>query len=287
MNDVTPYRLVEPRHLGCCAVFNSPHSGRDYPDELIRRSRLELLQLRASEDAFVDRLFACAPEFGAPLLAATMPRAWLDLNRGPGELDPALIDGARSAGLNQRIAAGLGVVPRIVSEGRAIYSGKITVGEAEERIRTVHRPYHARLDALMRRARDTFGRAVLFDCHSMPPEALRAAPRVRGRQPEIVLGDRFGAAAARGVIDDVQRVFAEHGFVVARNVPFAGGYITQHHGRPSRGLHAIQIEIDRRLYLDSRTIEPNAGFDTLQRSLRDVVAGLTTLFSAPGAMAAE
>ena len=274
MDGIAPFRLHEPTDLTSNAVFNSPHSGAVYPDGLLSRSRLDRLALRASEDAYVDELFSGAPVHGAPLLAATFPRAWIDLNRAPSELDPALIDGAEAAGINQRIAAGLGVVPRIVSEGVAIYDGKMPLEEAEARIRTVHTPYHARLEALMLRARQRFGSAILFDCHSMPSEALRAAPRVGGRTPEVVLGDRFGAAAGRDLILETQRVFEAFGFVVARNAPFAGGYITQRYGRPSRGLHAIQIEIDRGLYLDPRTMERTEAFGELARRLGEVMAAL-------------
>ncbi|HET7409165.1 MAG TPA: N-formylglutamate amidohydrolase [Paracoccaceae bacterium] len=284
---MAPFRLTEPVRLTTGVVFNSPHSGDHYPPELIARTRLDRLQLRASEDALVDRLFAGGPRFGAPLLAATAPRAWVDLNRGPAELDPALIEGVRATGLNQRIAAGLGVVPRIVSEGAAIYNGKLTLAEAHERIRTVHAPYHARLEALLTRARDVFGAAILFDCHSMPSEALRAAPRVRGRVPEIVLGDRFGASAARDIVAETQGAFEAMGFIVARNAPFAGGYITQRYGRPSRGLNAIQIEIDRGLYLDQRRIEPNAAFGEVVRRIERVVAALTLIEPGAVALAAE
>jgi len=274
MKSNAPFRLMEPDRLSTSAVFNSPHSGRDYPADLVRRSRLTRLGLRASEDVLVDALFATAPEHGAPLLAATAPRAWLDLNRAPAELDPALIRGVRPQGLNQRIAAGLGVIPRVVSEGAQIYRGKIGLEEAEARIRDVHEPYHAMLDALLRRARDGFGMAVLFDCHSMPSEALRAAPRVQGRCPEIVLGDRFGAAASRTLVAFTQQSFERAGFTVARNAPFAGGYITQRYGRPSRGMHAIQIEIDRGLYLDQARLEPLPVFDEICERLSQVIGAL-------------
>jgi N-formylglutamate deformylase len=272
-----PFRLMEPSQLATSAVFNSPHSGQNYPAELVRRSRLTRLGLRASEDVLVDALFAAAPACGAPLLAATAPRAWLDLNRAPSELDPALIRGARSQGLNQRVAAGLGVIPRVVSEGAQIYRGKIALDEAEARIQGVHEPYHAMLEQLLARARDTFGMAVLFDCHSMPTEALRAAPRIQGRCPEIVLGDRFGAAASRALVAFTQRAFEQAGFIVARNAPFAGGYITQRYGRPSRGVHAIQIEIDRGLYLDQARLEPLPVFDTIQGRLSQVISELVEI----------
>lgn len=277
MDVEAPFRLLEPRRLTTGAVFNSPHSGRDYPDRLVRASRLSRHGLRASEDVLVDALYAAAPEHGAPLLAATAPRAWLDLNRAPGELDPALIRGVRSQGLNQRIAAGLGVVPRVVSEGAAIYRGKIDLADAEERIRSIHQPYHAQLESLLSRARAQFGIAVLFDCHSMPSEALRAAPRVQGRCPEIVLGDRFGASASRALVTHAQRAFEMAGFVVARNAPFAGGYITQRYGRPGRGLHAIQIEIDRGLYLDSSELKPLACFDAVRDRIAGVIATLVKI----------
>lgn len=251
------------------------------------RSRLDPVRLRASEDALVDELFAAAPEFGAPLLCATAPRAWVDLNRGPHELDPALIEGARSTGINQRIAAGLGVVPRIVSEGTPIYNGKISLAEAEQRIAAVHTPYHARLDHLLRRAQDMFGQAILFDCHSMPSEALRAAPRVRGQLPDIVLGDRFGASASRDITQATQEAFESAGFLVARNAPFAGGYIIQRYGRPARGMHAVQIEIDRGLYLDQPKIAASKDFDTIKQRLTDVTRQLAAITPRQMAVAAE
>lgn len=289
MESPAPFRLLEPARLTSGAVFNSPHSGRHYPDELIRRSRLSREGLRASEDVLVDELFAAAPRHGAPLLAATLARAWLDLNRAPGELDPALIRGVRlrEATLNQRVAAGLGVIPRVVSEGAEIYRARMPLAEAEARIRSVHRPYHAMLESLLMRARDAFGTAVLFDCHSMPSEALRAAPRVEGRVPEVVLGDRFGAAAARPLVALTQRAFEREGFVVARNAPFAGGYITQRYGRPSMGLHAIQIEIDRGLYLDQVRLEPLPVFDELRARLGRVVGELAAVASGVAGLAAE
>ncbi len=277
MDAQVPFRLIEPRRLATGVVFNSPHSGRDYPDRLVKQSRLSRHALRTSEDVLVDALYAAAPDHGAPLLAATAPRAWLDLNRAPSELDPALIRGIKAQGLNQRVAAGLGVVPRVVSEGAAIYRGKIDLATAEARIRDIHAPYHDQLEALLRRARRSFGIAVLFDCHSMPSEALRAAPRVRGRSPEIVLGDRFGASASRALVSYAQRAFEAAGFVVARNAPFAGGYITQRYGRPGRAVHAIQIEIDRGLYLDAATLDPLPAFDEVQARLGEVIGSLVEI----------
>lgn len=268
------FELQEPRGALSRAVFSSPHSGRFYPEHFIRRSRLDPLSLRASEDAFVDELFGAAPEFGAPLIAATAPRAYVDLNRAPEELDPSVIEGVRATGLNPRIAAGLGVIPRVVAEGTAIYSGKISRAEAAERLARHHAPYHDALGRLLRRARALHAQAVLFDCHSMPSDALRSAPRVRGRRPEIVLGDRFGAAAADWAMAETQAAFEAAGFAVARNAPFAGGFITQRYGRPSQGWHAVQIEIDRSLYLDERRIEKRIDFAAVAQALRGVIARL-------------
>ena len=284
---IGPFQLAEPEVLTSAAVFNSPHSGSTYPEVLIARSRLSEHALRASEDAFVDLMFQPAPKFGAPLLVATLPRAWIDLNRSPTELDPALIEGVQGTGLNQRIAAGLGVVPRIVAEGTAIYNGKISKSDAQQRIRMVHQPYHEKLGDLLRRASTNFGKAVLFDCHSMPSDALRAAPRVRGALPDIVLGDRFGASASREVTAETQEIFQDAGFKVARNAPFAGGYITQRYGRPSRNVHAVQIEIDRSLYMDQKRIEPLPEFDEIRDRLLGVIQRLSGMLSDGFALAAE
>lgn len=272
-----PYHLTEPDELSTATVFSSPHSGRAYPPELLSRSRLDPHALRASEDAFLDDIFASAPLWGAPLLAATAPRAYVDLNRGPEELDPAVVRGVRATGLNPRVAAGLGVIPRIVAEGRPIYSGKIPLEEARARIAARHTPYHSRLEALMSQASEAFGYAVLFDCHSMPSDALRAAPRIKGARPEIVLGDRFGTSADRGVMQAAVAAFEAAGFVVACNAPFAGGHITQRYGRPSMSWHAIQIEIDRGLYLDQTTIEPNEGFDAFVGAMERIVPALCAI----------
>ncbi|MGF1447515.1 MAG: N-formylglutamate amidohydrolase [Pikeienuella sp.] len=277
MSVTPPYQLIEPATLSSGAVFSSPHSGRAYPPELIARTRLHLRRLRASEDALVDRLFGAAPRFGAPLLCATAPRAFVDLNRAPSDLDPALIDGVPDLGINQRVAAGLGVVPRVVSEGEAIYAERLSLAEAQARLDRLHTPYHACLSELIARAKRHFGIALVFDCHSMPTEALRAAPRVNGRLPDVVLGDRFGASAGRSVLARTQEAFEAAGLRVVRNTPFAGGYITQTYGCPQDGVHVVQIEIDRGLYLDQVRIEPTASFSGLQRLLGQVVAQLCGL----------
>jgi N-formylglutamate amidohydrolase len=269
------YRLVLPSVWRSGVVVSSPHSGRDYPEMLLRRTGLDTRQIRSSEDAFVDRLFDTVPLIGAPLLAAVAPRAWIDLNRGEEELDPALITGLRPQALNPRVSAGLGVVPRVVAGGRAIYSGKLDASEAEERIATHWRPYHARLSQLMHEAHEDFGRAVLFDVHSMPHEALEA---LGARPPEIVLGDRYGASADARIVALVEAAFQAEGLRVSRNAPFAGAYITQFYGRPSMGRHAVQIEIDRALYMDEVSIRPSPEFESFRlmmgRVMGRIIAGL-------------
>lgn len=285
--DETVYALHMPRERTSCAVFSSPHSGADYPASFLAASLLEPLQLRSSEDAFVDELIATAPGAGAPLIAARVPRACVDLNRSADDLDPALIAGASRRFLNPRIAAGLGVIPRVVGEGRQIIRGKIPLAEAERRIATVWHPYHTRLRALVGEARATFGTALLFDCHSMPHDALTAAPLVRGRRPQVVLGDRFGAACDRWLIEAADTIFTAAGLTVGRNAPFAGGYITQTYGRPQQGIHALQIEIDRSLYMDETLVERRSDFPTVAALVGTIVGHLAALGPRAMPMAAE
>lgn len=283
----TLYRLDLPEVATSCAVFNSPHSGSDYPASFLSRSRLDPLAIRSSEDAFVDLLFADAPRHGAPLLAARVPRACVDLNRSADELDPVLIAGASRRAMNPRVAAGLGVIPRVVAEGRIIFDGKLPLAEAEQRLNAFYRPYHARLRALLEDQRARFGQAILFDCHSMPHDALASAPIVWGRQPNVILGDRFGAACERWLIDAATEIFRSEGFVVARNAPFAGGYITQHYGRPQSGIHALQIEIDRALYMDEASVRPLPEFDAVRTRIGAAVAALAKLGGQALPVAAE
>jgi N-formylglutamate amidohydrolase len=266
-----PFRLLRPSVPRAPVVVASPHSGRVYDWEFLTASVLDADRIRSSEDAFMDLLMDRAPELGVPLLAAEMPRAYLDLNRAPDELDPAVIRGLEKRPTNPRIASGLGVIPRVVAQGRAIYSGKISLAEAQDRIAQVWHPYHDQLHALMAEAHDRFGRAILLDCHSMPHEAIEsAAPK--GRAPEIVLGDRFGAAASGELVDELESIFAELGFRVARNAPFAGAFIAQSYGRPQEGSHVIQIEIDRALYMDEAALRPSAEFETIKRLMTEALS---------------
>ena len=266
--------LTRPLRQAGPVIFASPHSGRDYPAEFLARAALDRQAIRSSEDAFVDQLFARAPGLGAPLLSARAPRAFLDLNRAADELDPAVIEGIQRAPHNPRVSSGLGVIPRVVAGGRPIYRGKLTLAEAQARITRFWHPYHQALAALVDQTRATFGQAVLIDCHSMPHEAIEAHSRPGQPRPDVVLGDRHGVAAGREVMDRVEAAFAAAGLRVGRNAPFAGAYVAQAYGRPSRGVHVVQVEIDRALYMDEARVEPLPGFDAFQTLIAGVVAEL-------------
>lgn len=271
------FDLFLPLRRDTATVFASPHSGRDYPDAFVAQSPLDRRVLRSSEDAFVDRLFGSAPDQGAPLLAARVPRAWVDLNRGPDELDPALIEGMPRVAVNPRVASGLGVIPRVVAGGRAIHRGRMTRDEAESRLAMAWHPYHEALQGLLREARAGFGAALLIDCHSMPHEAIAGHAGPGRPTPQVVLGDRHGAACGAPVIAEVESAFARAGFVVARNTPFAGAYVSQAYGRPSVDQHVVQVEIDRSLYMDEARVVAGPGFEATRIRLARVVAELSDL----------
>lgn len=285
--DMTAFEVKYPAQWTSCVVFASPHSGRDYPVSMMRSSVLGGQTIRSSEDAFVDTLFATAPDHGAPLLLAGLPRAFVDLNRSPDELDPALIEGAKRQGHNPRVASGLGVIPRVVANGRAIYRGKLSLREAQARLDQVWHPYHAELRRLLDAAFREHRQSVLIDCHSMPREAVDSVVRAGVRRPDVVLGDRFGAAASGEVVDLVEAAFRSEGFNVARNTPFAGAYITQAYGRPAQGRHAVQVEIDRGLYMDEQRIKPNRDFDSVAAALHRVIARVAVIGQQPVPLAAE
>lgn len=267
------FRLTLPDRQGSPIVLASPHSGRDYPQAFLAQSQLDALTLRSSEDAFMEELLAAAPTLGVPLLAARVPRAYVDLNRSPEELDPALIEDVRMPAHNPRIASGLGVIPRVVAGGRAIRAGKMPRSEAERRIVEGWRPYHDALERLLRDTQRRFGLAVLIDMHSMPHEAVIEA---RGRRPQVVLGDRFGSTATAAVTGAIEAAFQAEGLDVVRNIPFAGAYVVQTHGRPGTGRHAVQVEIDRSLYMDEARVEPHEGFGRMSLMMERVLSRLIT-----------
>ena len=254
-------------------VFASPHSGRHQPPELLAASRLSAHTLRRSEDVAVDALFAAAPAHGAPLVAATHARAWLDFNRAPYDLDPAMFADplpafARAGG--GRAHTGLGSVPRIVAEGCTIYGGKLAFADAQARIEALHLPYHAALEALLDGARERAGAGLLVDGHSMPSTAAR--PGV-----DVVLGDRHGRSCAPAVVAEAEAALRRQGLRVVRNQPFAGGHTTERHGRPAAGRHALQVEFNRALYLDEATLETTAGWPALAGAVEALIAALCAL----------
>jgi len=256
-------------------VFASPHSGRVYPEDMMSAAALDALSIRRSEDALVDDLIAAAPGLGAAVIAASYARAYIDLNREPFELDPAMFADelpefarARTA----RVAAGLGAIARVVSEGQEIYRRKLTFAEARQRIEDAHRPYHRALEGLLAEALAAHGVAILIDWHSMPAAAARAGGR--DKPCDMVLGDRFGAACAGLLTATVEKELEGMGYRVARNTPYAGGYTTEHYGRPARRTHALQIEINRALYLDEATLSPTRGFARLKADLERLTEAL-------------
>lgn len=279
--------LTLPQERSTAAVFASPHSGCEYSWEFIRESALDEHTIRSSEDAFVDMLYEAAPQFGAPLLTASVPRAFVDLNRSADELDPALIAGARQTGHNPRISSGLGVIPRVVANAREIRQGKISMAEAQRRLDDYYHPYHNCLRGLMDDGHAMFGQAVLFDCHSMPHDALSATSYAFDQKPDVVLGDRFGAGAAPELMEQVDKAFRSAGFRTSRNLPFAGAYVVQTYGKPVLGHHAIQIEIDRSLYMNETTIETRPDFEEFRSVLNGIIAQLAEICRADLRVAAE
>jgi len=266
-----PFRLERPVRQTVPFLFASPHSGRCYPASLLERSRLDAVSLRRSEDAFVDELFAGAVGLGAPLLSAHFPRAFLDVNRGSAELDAGMFNAPLDVPVDApspRVSAGLGVIPRIVRDGAEIYRGKLDRTEADTRLSQLYEPYHRALAGLMTETRARFGVAVLIDCHSMP-SALSV--------PDIVLGDRYGASAAPGLTARAEAAFTREGFSVARNTPYAGGHTTVLYGKVAAGCHALQIEVNRALYLDEDRIAKKTAFESVRARLTRAMQWLTAM----------
>jgi N-formylglutamate amidohydrolase len=267
-----PFSLYQPALQVVPVVVDVPHAGRRYPPGFVERARLPLRSLRRSEDAYVDRLFGHSVALGAPLLVAEFPRAFLDVNREPYELDPRMFEGRLPAFANtrsMRVAGGLGTIPRIVGDAHEIYFGRIPVEEALARIDALYRPYHAGLRSLVQRTQGAFGTCILVDAHSMPSSGL---DRDGLAKSDVILGDRFGTSAASYVIDIAEEAFRRRGLSVTRNRPYAGGFITEHYGAPSSGVHALQIEINRALYMNESTLEPHAGFTELEQAVGTVMA---------------
>ena len=275
-----PFDILAPDEQSVPLVFASPHSGQTYPAAFVAASRLDPVTLRRSEDSFVDEIFAAAPQIGAPLLRALFPRAYVDPNREPFELDQNMFEDDLPDYVNTRsprVAGGLGTIARLVTNGAEIYKGKLTFAEAQRRIETLYRPYHAALGELIATTQNRFGGCILIDCHSMPsiggpmdrdPGLLRL---------DFVLGDAHGRSCAPAVTEAVADVLADQGYRVACNSPYAGGFTTRHYGRPGEGVHALQIEINRALYMNEERVERLPGLAPLAGQMRQVIEALARI----------
>jgi N-formylglutamate amidohydrolase len=278
--DGCAHEVLAPARQRLPIVFASPHSGQNYPSRFIEVSRLSPLELRRSEDSFVDEIFATAPDVGAPLLRALFPRAYVDPNREPFELDPEMFadnlpDYANTR--SPRVAAGLGTIARVVASGAEIYGDKLCFSEALDRIRGYYWPYHTALRDLVARTRETFGFCLLIDCHSMPSKGLPGNGSVNLESIDVVLGDAFGRACARAVSDCAERSLTSRGYRVARNNPYSGGFVTRHYGRPGEGVHCLQIELNRKLYMDEARIRRGGNFGRVREDIGELIGDLAVL----------
>ena len=259
-------------------LLSVPHSGRDYPLALLAHARLDRSSLERLEDPLVDVLVAGVIDRGVGAVIARAPRAMIDVNRDPRELDPAAIWGRIGAPPTPRARAGLGLVPTRLAGLGELWRGPIDEAELERRLALVHRPYHDALAARLASMAGTSGEVVLIDCHSMPP-------RPRGTA-NVVIGDRHGTSAAAWLVEAAEAIARRRGFGVARNLPFAGGHVLERHGAPRRGVHALQIEIDRATYCERDMRTPGPGFDRVALLFEALAAGLGSLLAERAAAAA-
>ena len=268
-----PFEILAPEAAAGPFIFNSPHSGRIYPRAFVEAARLDFETLRRSEDSFVDELFADAVTHGAPLMRALFPRSFLDLNREPYELDPRMFDGRLPPFANTRsirVSGGLGTIARVVGEAQEIYPRRLTVDEALDRIDTYYKPYHNALRRLIGDTQRAWGVAVLVDCHSMPSTSTRDETL----RADFVLGDRYGTSCSAVITDALDSGLSALGYRVIRNKPYAGGYITEHYGHPAAGLHTVQIEVNRGLYMEESAYERGVGFHRLKGDLGSLMPSL-------------
>ena len=284
--DIRQHSIVEPVSLTSGVVFALPHSGRDYGVSFLNQSILDQLSIRSSEDAFLDQLIDGIEKYGAPKIIANAPRAFIDLNRSTDELDPALISGIKNNIKNPRISSGLGVIPRVVSHGKEIYRGKLSFEQAQSRIKYYWKPYHTDLSNLLQRSQSVFGQSLLIDIHSMPHEAVSTQSSFI-KPPEIVVGDRFGMSSDPEFTNLVISILKQHEFRVAKNTPFAGAFITKHHGKVKKRIHALQLEIDRSLYMDEEKISPSSEFEELKTRLFPALIQISSLICKSEKIAAE
>jgi N-formylglutamate amidohydrolase len=275
-----PIEITAARPQAVPLVLASPHSGAQYPDDFLASSRLDPLTLRRSEDCYVDEIFDPAGAVAAPLLKARFPRAYLDPNREPFELDPTMFEDALPAYVNSRsprVRVGLGTIARVVATGEEIYARKLRFAEAAERIDRLYRPYHRALKQLVTATRDRFGCYVLVDCHSMPSSIAQGERGPSRTRADIVLGDCHGTSCHPSIIDTAHRFLRARGYQVTRNSPYAGGFTTAHYGKPQLGAHGLQIELSRGLYMDERSFERKPGLIRLATDMRELLAALAGL----------
>jgi N-formylglutamate amidohydrolase len=273
----TAFDVLAPAQQRVPFVFNSPHSGRTYPQRFLDLAQLDSWQIRRSEDCFVDDLYAGAIALGAPLLRAHFPRAYLDANREPLELDPSMFSLAFPMPINAsspRVAAGLGTVPKLVGEGRSIYRNRLRPEEALMRLETCYFPYHRALRKLVDDTVLQFGFCVLIDCHSMPGQITHPED---GTQPHFIIGDRFGQSASAAFSNAAIALLRQAGFNVSHNRPYAGGFITENYGTLAGNVHALQIEISRRLYLDEARYLRSSNFAVFQGEITQFCANMMSL----------
>jgi N-formylglutamate deformylase len=272
-----PFEVLEPADWRGPIVFNSPHSGNVYPHAFLAASRLEMVMLRRSEDCFVDELSLGVVRRGYPLMRAHFPRCYVDVNREPYELDPRMFEGRLPSFANtrsMRVAGGLGTVARVVGDAQEIYGQRLPVDEAIRRIEGLYKPYHRALRRLFTRVHRDFGAAVLIDCHSMPSTAGSKDERPRA---DVVLGDRYGTSCVAAVAETIESTLRAQGYSVSRNKPYAGGFITEHYGNPAAGLHAIQLELNRALYMDERRFERTPSFARVAADLETLAERLAAI----------
>jgi N-formylglutamate amidohydrolase len=272
-----PFEIVEPAEWRAPIIFNSPHSGSVYPEEFLNASRIDLPTLRRSEDSFMDELIADLSARGFPVVRVNFPRSYVDVNREPYELDPRMFAGRLPSFANtrsMRVAGGLGTIPRVVGDGQEIYRERLSVDDALTRIETLYKPYHRALRRLINRVHQSFGTVVVVDCHSMPSIGVS---RDEPRRPDVVIGDRYGTSCAPLLPDRVEATMSQLGYSVGRNKPYAGGFITEHYGNPASGLHTIQVELNRAVYMDERRRSRGERFSQVASDfavLADVLASI-------------
>jgi N-formylglutamate amidohydrolase len=272
-----PFEIVEPSQWRAPIIFNSPHSGAAYPDDFLIASRIDLPTLRRSEDSFMDELIADLSRRGFPVVRVNFPRSYVDVNREPYELDPRMFSGRLPSFANtrsMRVAGGLGTIPRVVGDGQEIYRERLAVEDALSRIETLYKPYHRALRRLINRVHQTFGTVVVVDCHSMPSIGVS---RDEPRRPDVVIGDRYGTSCAQLLPDMVEATMSRLGYSVGRNKPYAGGFITEHYGNPASGLHAIQLELNRAIYMDERRREKSPRFAQVAADFAKLADALATV----------